>query len=104
MEKALNERLTVRCGYIFDRSPVPDQSVGPLFPDANRNSVTGGGTLKSGNKEYTFFYEAMKFENRVTNVAANDNLYTNGDYHNFAHLAGLSMRFDVSDFFRKSSH
>jgi long-chain fatty acid transport protein len=104
LEKALNPRLTVRCGYMFDLSPVPDESVGPLFPDANRNSFTAGGTMKSGNKEFTFFYEAMKFSNRVTNVADNDDVWTNGDYRNFAHVAGLSMRFEMSDFVKKMMH
>ncbi len=97
IERTLNSRTTVRIGYLFDRSPVPDQSVGPLFPDSNRNSLTVGATRRSGNKDLSIFYEAMWFENRVTNVAANDNIYTNGDYRNFANLFGLSMRFNMSD-------
>ena len=97
LEHAMNENLTVRLGYMFDRSPVVDKSVGPLFPDANRNSFTVGATKKSANKEYSFFYEAMKFENRTTAVAANDNLYTNGLYHNFAHVFGLALRFDMTE-------
>ncbi len=80
-----------------DRSPVPDQSVGPLFPDSNRNSLTFCATRKSGEKDLSLFYEAMWFENREINVAANDNLYTNGDYHSFAHVFGFSMRFNFSD-------
>ena len=39
----------------------------------------------------------MWFENRITNVAANDDIWTNGDYHNFAHLFGLALRFNLSD-------
>ena len=39
------------------------------------------------------FYEAMQFVNRTTNVAANVNQFTNGEYRNFAHLAGMSIRF-----------
>ncbi len=96
-ERAVNANTTVRIGYIFDYSPVPDQSVGPLFPDANRNSFTFGASRKRQNKEFSLFYEAMKFENRVTNVAANANLYTNGNYHNFAHLFGFSMRLNAGD-------
>jgi long-chain fatty acid transport protein len=97
MEKPINDSMTVRLGYLYDKSPVPDQSVGPLFPDANRNSFTVGASKTRGDKEYTFFYEAMFFENRVTNVAANANQYTNGDYHSFAHLFGLSLRFNLGD-------
>jgi long-chain fatty acid transport protein len=97
-EKPINEKTTVRAGYIFDRSPVPDKSVGPLFPDANRHSFTFGATRKSGNKDLTIFYEAMKFVDRQTNVPANNYQWTNGDYHNFAHVFGFSLRMDVSDF------
>jgi len=91
-ERPLNSKTTLRLGYLFDGSPVPEKSVGPLFPDSTRQSFTVGGTRKVGEKEFTFFYEAMWFMNRVTNVAANDFQWTNGDYHNFAHVAGMSLR------------
>jgi long-subunit fatty acid transport protein len=97
-ERPLNSKTTVRVGYMFDRSPVPNKSVGPLFPDANRSSFTFGGTRKSGTKEFTFFYEAMKFHDRQTNIPGNNYQWTNGDYHNFAHIGGLALRFDMSDF------
>ena len=103
-EKPINETTTVRLGYMFDYSPVPDQSVGPLFPDANRNSLTLGATQKRGNLDLTFFYEAMFFENRVTNVAANNYQYTNGDYSNFVHVFGFAMRFDATDFSIRKKH
>lgn len=94
-EKKLSESLTVRAGYIRDLSPVPDKSVGPLFPDSNRHSITFGATRKSGTREMSFFYEAMMFQDRVTNVPANAGLYTNGLYNNFAHLLGLGLRLDA---------
>jgi long-chain fatty acid transport protein len=92
VEKPLTSSLEFRAGYLYDRSPVVDKSVGPLFPDSNRHGITVGSTWKMGNKEYTFFYEAMKFVDRPINVAANDYLGTNGDYNNFAHLFGLALR------------
>jgi long-chain fatty acid transport protein len=98
VEKPLNSKTTVRVGYLFDGSPVPEQSVGPLFPDSSRQSFTVGASRKSGNKEFTFFYEAMHFMDRQTNVAANNYQWTNGDYHNFAHVAGLALNIDLSDF------
>lgn len=94
-EKRLNARTQVRFGYMFDRSPVIDASVGPLFPDANRQSFTVGGTRVSGNKEFTLFYEALKFADRRTNVAANNYQWTNGDYNNFAHVIGAGLRFNL---------
>ena len=93
----LKPGMTARLGYVLDYSPVPDKSTGPLFPDSTRNSFTVGATKKRGNKEFTLFYQAMKFRDRNTNVLDNANNFTNGLYHNFAHLAGMGMRFNVGE-------
>jgi len=100
-ERALNDKTTVRLGYLFDGSPVVEKSVGPLFPDSTRHSFTFGATRKVGENEFTFFGEAMKFTDRQTNVAANNYQWTNGDYHNFAYVAGLALRLDVGGFLGK---
>jgi len=50
-------------------------------------------TMKTGRTEFTLFYEAMQFVNRHTNVAGNNKIHTNGEYRNFAHLAGAGLRF-----------
>jgi long-chain fatty acid transport protein len=92
VEKKLNKDMAVRAGYVFDHSPVPDKSTGPLFPDNTRNSFTIGATKSHGNADFSAFYQAMFFLDRNTNVLANKNEFTNGLYHNFAHLAGLSLR------------
>lgn len=94
-EKRLGHNTQVRTGYMFDRSPVIDASVGPLFPDANRHSLTVGATHTHKNTEFSLFYEALIFVDRVTNVPANNYQWTNGDYHNFAHVAGAGMRFNL---------
>ena len=92
MMRSLMSDVTLRAGYVFDHSPVPDKSVGPLFPDSSRNSVTVGMTKKRGNLDLTLFYQRMMMLDRVTNVPDNNYQFTNGDYRNFAHLAGMSMR------------
>ena len=92
LEKRMGN-MAIRGGYLYDRSPVVDKSVGPLFPDSNRHSATAGFSMRSGNKEFTVFYEAMQFVNRHTNVAGNVTQFTNGEYRNFAHLAGMGLRF-----------
>ena len=85
--------MALRGGYLYDRTPVVDKSVGPLFPDANRHSATVGLSMRAGNKEFTVFYEAMQMVNRTTNVAGNVKQFTNGEYRNFVHLAGMGLRF-----------
>lgn len=94
-EKPLNENLQVRAGYMFDHTPVPDKSTGPLFPDSSRHSFTVGASLLRGNMELSLFYQAMKFLDRTTNVAANNDVFTNGLYDNFAHLGGFGLRWNV---------
>ena len=93
VEKKLGSDMSMRLGYIYDRSPVVDKSVGPLFPDANRHSFTLGATRSMFGIPFTFFYEAMQFVNRTVNVPANNIQGTNGEYRNFAHLLGTSLRF-----------
>jgi long-subunit fatty acid transport protein len=79
-------------GYSFDHTPVPAQSVSAIFPDSSRNSLTVGVTQKRGNLEFSAYYQAMFFLDRVTNVAANADQFTNGNYSSFAHLCGLGLR------------
>jgi len=93
MMRGLSRDTSVRGGYVFDYSPVVEKSVGPLFPDATRHSWTAGMTKRKGKVELTLFYQFMQFLNRTTNVPANRNVFTNGEYRNFAHLAGAGMRF-----------
>ena len=92
MEKRMKKISAIRAGYSFDHSPVPDKSVNAFFPDSSRNSFTIGASQEHGNLEFSAYYQAMFFLDRVTNVAANANQYTNGDYNNFAHLLGLGLR------------
>ncbi|HVY91272.1 MAG TPA: outer membrane protein transport protein [Bryobacteraceae bacterium] len=92
IEKQLNKLTTVRAGYSFDHTPVPDQSVSALFPDSSRNSFTIGASRERGNLEFSAYYQAMFFLDRVTNESSNINQYTNGDYNNFAHLLGIGLR------------
>ena len=91
--------FTWRAGYVFDYTPVVDKSVGPLFPDANRHSWTAGMTKRAGKVDLTMFYQFMQFVNRTTNVPENNYQFTNGQYRNFAHLAGagLQWRFGKQD-------
>jgi long-chain fatty acid transport protein len=95
LEKKMSEKTQVRAGYMFDRTPVVDSAVGPLFPDSNRHSFHIGATRIVCTKELTLFYEAMKMVDRTVNVPANDFQWTNGDYRNFVHIVGAGMRLNL---------
>ena len=97
VEKPLSRRnLTVRAGYFIDYTPVVDKSVGPLFPDASRHSLTVGGSKRTKSAELSLFYEAMWYQNRTVNVSANAVKGTNGLYDNFTHLFGFAMHIGPS--------
>jgi long-subunit fatty acid transport protein len=99
LERPLGEKTTIRAGYSYDRSPVADASVGPLFPDSSRNNYTVGfSRMMMGNKEFSFFYQAMMFMNRTTDVSENNEVFTNGEYQNFAHLFGFGFRIHLGEF------
>jgi len=95
VDKSVGEKSAVRFGYFFDHSPVKDPSVGALFPDSSRNNLTFGLSRIMGNKEFSFFYQAMWLVNRTTFAAENINQFTNGTYNNFVHLVGLGMRMHI---------
>jgi long-chain fatty acid transport protein len=46
-ERRVNDRLAVRGGYFFDKTPSPTESVTPLLPDADRNGIALGATFGS---------------------------------------------------------
>jgi len=92
-EKPLGRKTVIRAGYLYDRTPVVDKSVGPLFPDSSRHKITAGLTRVMGSKELSIFYDFTQFVNRTTNVPNNDKQWTNGNYNNYAQLVGVSFRF-----------
>ncbi len=94
-ERQIDSITHLRAGWYYDRNPVPDKSVGPVFPDTDRNSFTAGASRVRGNKEFSIYYQAMFMRFRQTNVAANVIQGTNGTYDNFVNFAGLSMIFNV---------
>ncbi len=42
LEYLYSDRLTLRAGYLYDRTPVPVESITPLLPDASRHGFTVG--------------------------------------------------------------
>ena len=92
MERKMRQGMSVRAGWTFDGTPVPEKSVSPLWPDSTRMNFTAGASKRSGNKEFSIFYQFTHFLVRNTNVPANAAVFTNGEWRSRAHLAGLSLR------------
>ncbi len=73
-----------RFGYVLDETPQPDETVGPLLPDSNRD----GFTLGLGWKHFDFALMYLKFDDRTTTVNDND---FNGTYQTTGWLLGLTL-------------
>jgi long-chain fatty acid transport protein len=48
LERRLSDTLTLRGGYFLDRTPVPVEALGPLFPEATRHNVAVGASWRRG--------------------------------------------------------
>lgn len=94
-ERRLGERTALRGGYYFDKSAVPEKSVGPFFPDSTKHVGTVGASRQFGNKELTIFYQGAKLRERVTDVPENAVRFSNGTYRTFIHLLGFGFRINL---------
>ena len=92
VERHLTKNTIVRGGYYYDHAAAPDPTVGPFFPDNSKNVLCLGASRQLGNKEVTFFYQGAFQQDRVVNIAANNNQFTNGTYKVFIHLIGFAFR------------
>ena len=62
---ALNSRLDLRAGYSFDTTPVPDSTVDPLLPDADRHSFAFGAGLHNDFATLNLAYMWVHFVDRA---------------------------------------
>jgi long-chain fatty acid transport protein len=57
--------VDVRAGYMFDQTPVPDASISPALPDANKRGFSGGiGYWVSEGLRLDFALQYLKFDDR----------------------------------------
>jgi long-chain fatty acid transport protein len=87
------KNMAVRAGWALDGTPVPEKAVSPLWPDSTRLNFNVGASREMGGREISIFYQFTKFLPRTTNVAANANLFTNGNWNSTAQLVGIALRF-----------
>ncbi|MBA4418327.1 MAG: hypothetical protein C0392_10520 [Syntrophus sp. (in: bacteria)] len=79
----VNRSIELRCGYMYDKSPVTNSTIGPELPDSTRNILTFGGTYRKGGFAIDMGYQATFFEktDSLTSISG-----PRGRYNNFAHL------------------
>ncbi len=93
----LNEKLSLRAGYIYDRTPQPIESVSPLLPDDTRNDFSFGLGYKMGKFTIDGGYMFVNIGERSTvedGVGMNDYGF-NGTYISHAHLFFLGLGYTL---------
>lgn len=83
------EKLAVRAGFVYDMSPVPDESLEPLLPDSDRlEGIIGLGYKFSENVRVDAAYQYIKASERTVEDPPNE---FPGIYNSVANLFGLSV-------------
>jgi long-chain fatty acid transport protein len=79
-----NKYLETQIGYMYDKTPVPDSTLSPELPDASRNLLTCGATLKLDDFRIGLGYQATFFDkaNSTRNIVG----APKGTYNTFANV------------------
>lgn len=88
-EYKLDDRVSLRAGYIRDMTPQPPSKMEPMLPDANRNDITvGGGYQINQNLHVDASFMMVLFEDRAAKAA---NSPLPGTYKSSASLISLNF-------------
>ncbi|RKY35007.1 MAG: hypothetical protein DRP73_05015, partial [Candidatus Omnitrophota bacterium] len=91
-EYKLNERLSLRCGYMWDPSPVPEETLDPLMFDVSLNRYSVGLGYKVDNWSIDIAYMYSKGIKRE--VEDSENMFpTNGDYRGSSHVVDITFSY-----------
>lgn len=84
----LDDRLTLRAGYLFIESPIPDETFSPTLPDADRHALSIGVGYRQGANALDLAYVYSLFEER--DIRSNQNPAYDGEYDTASHILGVS--------------
>lgn len=82
----VNEKLSLRAGYVYVESPVPDHTLDPVNPESTQHNINIGFGYTMNTYTLDFFYNAGFQEDRKVN-----NTILSGKYKNFVHYTGISV-------------
>jgi long-chain fatty acid transport protein len=87
-EYQYTENFAVRAGYFFDKSPMPDRTLGPILPGSDRHNFSLGCGYTKGDWTLDTAYIFSNFENRSTRSNYQN---FNASYQTNFHLLGISL-------------
>ena len=94
-----DEAITIRAGYIFDESPVPDETMDPSIPDAERHIFCLGGDYRFKDFTIGIAYNYILGEKRDKNntipedITDDNNNRVNGEYQQTSHSLAVSISY-----------
>jgi long-chain fatty acid transport protein len=99
IEYHVSAAVSLRSGYLYDLTPIPDERANPLIPDADRQGVSLGVGLGSAPWVLDVGYQFLWFEREKENDFGDRSNSTvppidaraNGLYRSNAHVIGLSL-------------
>lgn len=91
LEYALSERLDLRCGYVWDASPVPDDTADYLVPANDRHLIACGLGVHKGTWTLDLSYGYLHVEGRTVHARPADGILDSRFEGGRAHLIGLSI-------------
>jgi long-chain fatty acid transport protein len=91
----IDSSFTLRAGTYLDLAAVPNGSVSPSMPDANRFAITLGGTMHSGDRfeldlSFTYTESVRRTESQTDNYAS-----LGGTYKGKSIAIGLGLNFNL---------
>jgi long-chain fatty acid transport protein len=85
-----SSKVSFQFGGLYDKTPVPTESVSPLLPDADRKGISAGISWAfTGKARLDIGYLHLMFPERSTEGKDPDNF--NGTYKNSAELLGFTL-------------
>lgn len=91
LEYAALDWLDLRLGYVFDQSPVPDETIDYMLPDSDRHVVNTGLGFHWDNWTVDVNYSLILFMDRDIDARPADGVYDGEVKNADAHIVGLSV-------------
>jgi long-chain fatty acid transport protein len=85
-EYKMNEKISIRAGYAYIETQVPEHTLDASAPDSNQHNFSVGFGYRIKTMVMDFFYMAGFFEDRKVK-----NTVLSGTYENFNHYFGFSI-------------
>ncbi|MCL2102523.1 MAG: OmpP1/FadL family transporter [Syntrophorhabdaceae bacterium] len=92
MQYQVTDPLALRLGVVYDRSPVPADTMGPELPDSHRMNYMAGVGYKTGSWTIDAAFMYLDKSNRSSNNMSPGNGF-NGEWSGNAWLTGLNLTY-----------